>query len=237
MKVSGGYDMLHVRKAWEEKCMSEGGSAVEKFRFNLERKEWALGWDYGEEGITIKYLFDQDTKTHFVLTEALLDFECEWTFRQYQDHAMPATTDWCSDMKEYKIIQRLTGTCWVTYQVTEPKLGGLFASRDMILLTYFDKIEDTHFVSFRSTEWPGLEPRDGVVRATVQEGSGISLSPDARHKATRTRLRWISTLDFKLPFVPNAILRNIYADGCRKFILALQNFLSKHRMGLQVIQG
>ncbi|CAG0900632.1 unnamed protein product [Darwinula stevensoni] len=103
--VSVGYDLLHVRKAWEEKSLGEGGRALEKFRFNLERKDWTLGWDYGEEGITIKYLFDQETKTHFVLTEAQLDFECYWTFRQYQDHAMPATTDWFSDMKEYTIIQ------------------------------------------------------------------------------------------------------------------------------------
>ncbi|CAG0905168.1 unnamed protein product [Darwinula stevensoni] len=133
MKASGGYDEPHVPQPWEEKCQSEGGRALEKFRFNLERKDWTLGRDYGEEGITIKYLFDQETKTHFLLTE---------------------------------VISRVLSA----YQVTKPKLGGFFARRDMVVLSRTDKIQDTYFISFTSTKWPGLEPSDGVVSfATASE--------------------------------------------------------------------
>ncbi|CAG0901479.1 unnamed protein product [Darwinula stevensoni] len=220
-----------------KKCGDAGERALEKFRFNLERKDWKLEKDYGEEGITIKSVFDQETKTHFLLTEALLDFDCDWVFRDLKGHTLAATADWYADVMEYKIVQRLTDDCWVVYQVTEPKLGGLFAGRDMVILVYFGEMRDSKVTSFVSTTWPGLEPRKKMVRAEMQEGGGISLSPDQEQDATRTRLRWVSSLDFKIPFVPSTILQKLYADGCRNYIIGLRKYLStRHQLHLQDLQ-
>ncbi|CAG0892501.1 unnamed protein product, partial [Darwinula stevensoni] len=155
--------MLHAQQLLAEKCGDAGERALEKFRLNLERKDWNLEKDYGEEEITIKSLFDQETKTHFLLTEALLDFDCDWAFRDLKDHTLAATADWYADIKEWKMIQRLNDDCWVVYQLTEPRLGGLFSSRDVVLLFRFGKAQDSYLTSFVSTIWPGMEPKKNLV--------------------------------------------------------------------------
>ncbi|CAG0892504.1 unnamed protein product [Darwinula stevensoni] len=220
-----------------EKFGDAGERALEKFRLNLERKDWNLEKDYGAEEITIKSVFDQETKTHFLLTEASLNFDCDWAFREFKDHALVATPEWYADIKEFKVVQRLTDECWVVYQVTEPKLGGLFAGRDIVFLVLFGKMQDANLTYFVNITWPGLEPRKKLVRAEMREGGGISLSPDPEQNATRTRLRWVSSLDFKIPLVPSSIIQKLYVEGCREYVQGLRKYLSsRHQLHLQVLQ-
>ncbi|CAG0902114.1 unnamed protein product [Darwinula stevensoni] len=58
--------------SWEEKCESEGERGIKKLRFNLERKDWNLEKDYGEELIIVKSAYDQETKTNLLLTEVVI---------------------------------------------------------------------------------------------------------------------------------------------------------------------
>ncbi|CAG0900275.1 unnamed protein product [Darwinula stevensoni] len=221
-----GVDMPYIQQQREEKCEGEGRRALEMFRFNLERKDWTLEVDYGDDGITVKTAFDREANIHILLTEASLDFECDQMIQEMQNHAWEATVDWYSEIKECKIVQRLTDTCWVIYQMTQPKFAGLIASRDVVFLHRLDKIGDTYFASTRTTEWPGLEPRKEVVRVEVLEGSGMSFSPDPKQNATRTFTRWVTSGDMKIPFAPMPILLKAYAEGCRQYILSLRKYLS-----------
>ncbi|CAG0901800.1 unnamed protein product [Darwinula stevensoni] len=152
---------LHFK---EEKCAKEGERAVEKLRFNLERKDWNLEKDYGEELITIKSAHDQETKKNIMLAEAVLDFPSDWVFGDLANHTLEASPDWNPDIKYFEVVQRLTDRCWVANEATQPKLGGLFYSRDIPHLVYFKRMHDGDFISFSGTNWPGLEPRKDMVR-------------------------------------------------------------------------
>ncbi|CAG0899924.1 unnamed protein product [Darwinula stevensoni] len=220
-----------VAQPGEEKCESEGERALEKFRFNLERKDWALGRDYGEEGITVKSTYDQETMTYLIFTEALLDFESDWVIRDLREHVLVATADWNPDVKEFKIVQRLTELCWIVYQEMESKLLGLFASRDMVILSHGRQEQDAYFVSLSSTEWPGLEPRETRVRAEMHPGSGMSLLPDPERKTTRTLMRWVMTTDLKTPLVPRNIMLKFSVEACRQYVLGLRKYLSSRSRG------
>ncbi|CAG0904809.1 unnamed protein product, partial [Darwinula stevensoni] len=128
-------------------------------------------------------------------------------------------------------LQRPTQTCWVAYQATQPKLAGIIASRDMVILFINRYVNGSHFVSTSSTEWPGMEPREDRVRATMHQGGGMSLSPDPARN--RTRLRWVSTIDFNIPLltkiVSPSILKMIYVEGVRNYITDMRNNLIARR--------
>ncbi|CAG0900630.1 unnamed protein product [Darwinula stevensoni] len=197
----------------------EGEKGMKKFLFNLERKDWTLEKDYGEEGII-----------------ATLDFECDWVQRDLRDHTFEATAKWYPEVKEFTIVKRLTDACWVVYIVTKPKLGGLVASRDMVNLYYTREMGNAYYVSSMSTTWPGLEPRKEMVRAEMQEGGGISFSPDPKRNG-RTLVRWVRSQDFKVPLVPSALLQRLYVEACRRYIAGMRKYLSaRHRLRLEIVQ-
>ncbi|CAG0902115.1 unnamed protein product [Darwinula stevensoni] len=89
----------------EEKCVKEGERALEKLRFNLERNDWNLEKDYGEELITVKSAYDQETKINIMLAEAVLDFASDWVFGDLVNHTLEATVDWNQDIKDHKVVQ------------------------------------------------------------------------------------------------------------------------------------
>ncbi|CAG0889565.1 unnamed protein product [Darwinula stevensoni] len=222
--------MMHPLLLCEEKCGGEGERSLENFRFNLERKDWTLQKHYSKEGITVKSVYDQEKLMYFLFTEAPLDFECDWTFGDMRDHTLEATPEWYSDVKEYSVLERLTDVCWVVHEVLEPKLGGIVASREMLYASHCRKIGDAYFVSMGSTEWPGVEPRENLVRAEVPEGCGLSISPDPSHHTTRTLLRWVFSLDLKIPLVPVSFLLPFHVEACRQFILGLRKHLSARQL-------
>ncbi|CAG0896695.1 unnamed protein product [Darwinula stevensoni] len=198
--------------------------------------------------------------------KAALDLECNRVARDMRDNTLEATADWHSDVKEYKVLQvrlrgvlgdipkvvsevsvndpfrlpaqqRLTDACWVVYQVMDPSPVGVIASRDVVILSYSRKIGDTHFVTMNSILWSGVEPREEMVRAEMKEGSGMSFSPDPERNTTRTLLRWVFSLDYKVPIIPATILLKFHAEGCRQYILGLRKYLSaKHQLPLVVLQ-
>ncbi|CAG0903726.1 unnamed protein product [Darwinula stevensoni] len=108
----------------------------------------------------------------------------------------------------------------------EPKLGGILASRDFVYVSLGRKIEDSYFVCMCSTEWPEKEPKQDMVRVEVEEGSGLSFSPDPEHKTTRTLLRWVISMDMKIPLVPTLFLHQLHVEGCRQYVLCMRKYLS-----------
>ncbi|CAG0896693.1 unnamed protein product [Darwinula stevensoni] len=208
--------MSTLQQPQAENCAIEGERALAKFRFNLERGDWTPLRDYGEERITVKSAYDQDTSTYFLLVQAPLDFECDWVIQDMRDHTSEATADWNSNVQEYKVLQRLSETCKVIHQVMKPKLMGFVASRDFVVLNYSRK--------------------DGDTQAEVKEGSGISFSPDPELH-TRTLLRWVYSLDYKVPILPVKFLLKFHAEGCRQYILGLRKYLSgRHQHPVVVVQ-
>ncbi|CAG0892503.1 unnamed protein product [Darwinula stevensoni] len=225
--------VAQIHQSWKEKCEEEGEKAQEKLHFNLERRNWTLERECDEEGITVKYARDPETNTYFLLTEVPLDLELEWVAQDMRYHTLAATAEWNSDSMEFTILERMTHMCWVAYQATPPKLGGIIASRDMVIYIITRFVNGSYFVSTSSTEWPGMEPREDRVRADMQKGGGFSLSPDPAGNGTR--LRWVSTLDFNIPLisriVPMAILRRIYVEGSRNYIAEMKKYLMARRGG------
>ncbi|CAG0902066.1 unnamed protein product [Darwinula stevensoni] len=218
-------DFLHPK---EEKCESEGESALEKFRFNLERKDWTLEKEYKQEGITIKSTYDEEAKAYFILTEALLDFEFEWLFLEMRDHTFEATPEWFSACKKLTIVKRLTEVCWVVHEVLEPQLGGIVASRDVVFHSHVRKIGKASFISLCSTEWPGMQSKKKIIRAEIVKGSGQTFSPDP-DLATRTHLRWVMSVDYKIPLVPVKLLMPFHVETARQYVMGLKKYLAVRR--------
>ena len=63
--------------------------------------------------------------------------------------------------------QRLTEACRIMHYVTEPKLGGMFLSREMVYISFCRKVDDTYHISTSSTAWPGLEPKEKIIRYEI----------------------------------------------------------------------
>ncbi|CAG0896817.1 unnamed protein product [Darwinula stevensoni] len=96
---------IDIYKVGNEKCKHEGEGALEKFRFNLERKDWVLEKDFPEEGITIKSVYDEETKDYFLYTVATFDFENDWLAQDMLEHSLDATAEWSSDCKELTVVR------------------------------------------------------------------------------------------------------------------------------------
>ncbi|CAG0893535.1 unnamed protein product [Darwinula stevensoni] len=218
----------------EEKCRHEGERALEKFRFNMERNDWVLEKSYPEEDITIKSVYDVETKDYFLYTEATMDFESEWLFQDLLEHTLDATAEWSSDCKDFKVVQRWPADrCILAHQVFEKKALGISVTRDVVYFMHGHVEGDRRTCVMFSTEWPGLEPSKKIVRGTVHRGSGLLLHPDPERRTTRTLMHWIASSDMKIPLLPKGILVPVYAMGCRQYILDLRRYLkARWRMHL-----
>ncbi|CAG0904267.1 unnamed protein product, partial [Darwinula stevensoni] len=131
--------------------------------------------------------------------------------------------------ENFPVPQRLTDRCWVIHEATQPKLGGLFYSRDMVLLAYNKKMRDGGFISISSTSWPGLEPRENMVRAEMADGGGMCALPDPKHNTTKTLFRFVSTLDFKISLIPYRVIQALYVEGSRNYIVGLRKYQKARR--------
>ncbi|CAG0900278.1 unnamed protein product [Darwinula stevensoni] len=209
----------------DEKYKHEGERAQEKFRFNLERKDWVLEKDCPEEGITIKSAYDKETKDYFLYTVATMDFESEWLNQDLLEHTLDVTAEWSSDCKDFTVVQRWPADLFVlAHQVFEKRALGISATRDVVYLMQGRIEGDRRSSVMFSTEWPGLEPTKKMVRGTVNKGSGLVLFPDPERRSTRTLMHWMASTDMKIPFLPKGILVPVYAMACRQYILDLRRY-------------
>ncbi|CAG0893536.1 unnamed protein product [Darwinula stevensoni] len=271
----------------EQKYQAEGERALEKFLSNLERKDWKLEKDFGREDIVVKSAYDHEKKMHFILTEAQLNFDCDWVFADMQDHTFEATASWYSEVKEMRVVQiarpqaqlarqasrpqaqlarqasrpqaqldcmlvhgprgsplarpqppacrltdldrtgeRLTETSRIMHYVTEPKLGGLLVSRDVVYLSHCRRVGEAWHVSTSSTVCLGMEEKGKMVRAELAKGSGLSFSPHPEHNTDRTLLRWVTSMSMKIPLVPSPILLKLYVEASQHYVFSLRKYLS-----------
>ncbi|CAG0900277.1 unnamed protein product [Darwinula stevensoni] len=230
---------LSVAKFVNEECKHKGERALEKFRFNLERKDWVLEKDFPEEGITIKSVYDEETKDYFLYTVATLDYENEWLAKDILEHTLDATAEWSSDCKELTVVQLWhADRCALVHQVFQKRALGISVMRDVVYSMYGHIEGDRRTTVMFSSKWPGLEPTKKMVRGTVNKGSGLMLHPDPEHPSTRTLMHWMASLDMKIPLLPKGILVPIYAIGCRQYILDLRRYQeARWRMHLDAMRG
>ncbi|CAG0892443.1 unnamed protein product [Darwinula stevensoni] len=227
-----------VTKLGNEECKHEGEGALEKFLFNLERKDWVLEKDFPEEGITIKSVYDEEIKDYFLYTMATFDFENDWLAQDMLEHSLEATAEWSSVCKEYTVVQRWPADrCALVHQVLEKRWLGLSLMRDIVYFRYGHVEGDRRTNVMFSTDWQGLEPTK-MVRGTINKGSGLMLHPNPDNRTTRTLMHWVSSSDMKIPLLPKGILVRLYTMTCRQYILDLRHYTeSRWRMHLDARRG
>ncbi|CAG0902067.1 unnamed protein product [Darwinula stevensoni] len=137
------------------------------------------------------------------------------------------TRSFRNDDARLLVRQRLTDVCWVVHEVLEPQLGGIVAGRDVVFHSHVRKDKEACFISLCSTEWPGLESKENV-RAEIVKGSGQVFSPDP-DLVTRTYLRWVMSVDYKIPVVPVRLLMPFHIETARQYVVGLKKYLAVRR--------
>ncbi|CAG0899925.1 unnamed protein product [Darwinula stevensoni] len=202
----------------------EGERALQALRSYLNSTaSWDLEEDYPEEEIVVGSQFQPRLGMYFLYTEAVLNYDYEWTFRKSWG-APGQNFEWYKEFSKNEFVQSISEECRIVHETTEPMLSGWIAARDFVSLVCHRKIGETIYWPFSNVTWPGLPPKDGIVRSVEHLGSGHAFSP---HKTDKNKsvFQWINGMGLQVPFVPISILKKFAAASHRHFILALRSHL------------
>ncbi|CAG0900693.1 unnamed protein product [Darwinula stevensoni] len=221
-----GVTAYDLRQPETTEFVREGERALEALRSRLDSADvWPLEAEYPRDGIVLRSQFQPRLGVYFIYTEAVLNYNFEWAFRK--SWGVPGKNlEWYKDFSRNEIVQWISEKCRIVHETTEPMLGGWIAARDFVSVTCHEKIGEKIYWPFCNVTWPGLPPKDGIVRSVAHIGSGYAFSP---HKTDKTKsvFQSINGMDFQVPFVPTSILKTFAAARHRQFVLALRRHLDE----------